>query len=254
MTANAWSLGLLSAFVIGFSKTGVPGTGILAVPLMAQAFGGRLSVGATLPLLILADIFAVGLYRAHADWATLRRLTPWVLVGLVIGTVTLRELGRFPDAKDALNPWIGGIVLAMLAVTLLRERLGDRLVPHSPNGTKAVGTIAGFTTMVANAAGPVMQIFLVGSGMGKDALMGTTAWYFLTVNAVKIVPLAYLAWDNPSAPVWSWETARFDLFAAPVLIVGAWVGKSTYSRIPAKPFARMVLFFSAIGAVRLLFM
>ena len=73
-----WVLLVLGAVAAGFSKTGIPGIGILIVPLMAIVFGGRLSVGATLPLLIFGDIFAVLWYRQHARWDNLRSLFPWV--------------------------------------------------------------------------------------------------------------------------------------------------------------------------------
>ncbi|BCW98807.1 MAG: hypothetical protein KatS3mg024_1634 [Armatimonadota bacterium] len=68
LTPLEWALALASAALVGFSKTGVPGTGILVVPLMAALFGGRQSVGTLLPMLIFADCFAVAWYRRHARW------------------------------------------------------------------------------------------------------------------------------------------------------------------------------------------
>ena len=63
LTPEQWMIGILAALMVGITKTGIPGIGILVVPLMAIVFGGRLSVGATLPLLIFGDIFAVLWYR-----------------------------------------------------------------------------------------------------------------------------------------------------------------------------------------------
>lgn len=246
-------LAALSALIIGFSKTGVPGTGILMVPLMAIVFGGRLSVGATLPMLIFADIFAVTFYRRTADWGHLRRLAPWVLAGLAIGTGTLWWLGHHPLKHDPLNSWIGVIVLLMLGISLLRNRLGDKLVPTGPVGMPATGVVAGFTTMVSNAAGPVMQIYLIAADLPKLILMGTTAWYFLIVNVAKVPLLLGLTLDNPAKPMLTWETLILNVALFPFIAAGALAGRALLPVIPQKIFNRVVLTLSAAAAVRLLF-
>jgi uncharacterized membrane protein YfcA len=243
----------LSAFIIGFSKTGVPGTGILMVPMMAIVFGGRLSVGATLPMLIFADIFAVAFYRRSADWRHLQRLAPWVAVGLLIGTTTLRWLGHHRLVHDPLNPAIGGIVLLMLGLSLLRSRIGDRLVPTGPIGMPATGLLAGFTTMVSNAAGPIMQIYLIAADLPKLTLMGTTAWYFLIVNVSKVPLLIGLTLDNPEKPLLNQQTLMLNLALFPVIAAGALAGKALLPKIPQKQFNQTVLVLSAVAAIRLLF-
>jgi uncharacterized membrane protein YfcA len=127
-------LGFLAAFLIGVSKTGVPGIGILVVPLLATAFGGRASVGTMLPMLIVGDIFAVRWYRQHTQWKRLVELIPWVLVGMAIGAVVLWRLGEMHTSRDLLEPIIGTLVLVMLGIHLLRQRWGERLSPRSPVG------------------------------------------------------------------------------------------------------------------------
>lgn len=246
-------LGAIAALIIGFSKTGVPGTGILAVTLMADAFGGRLSVGATLPMLILADCFAVAFYRAHTDWNRLKQLVPWVVAGLLVGTVFLKELGDHPAWRDPLNPIIGGIVLVMLALTMLRKKLGDRLVPHSPTGTAMTGGVAGFSTMVSNAAGPVMQIYLVATGMNKERMMGTAASYFFIFNLSKVPLLLWLTWDNPARPMITVPTFLLNLALFPMILVGALAGKRLLPVIPERAFNSAVLALTAVAAVKLLF-
>lgn len=246
-------VGSLAALVVGLSKTGIPGAGILVVPMMAFVFGGRLSVGATLPMLIVGDVFAVAFYRAHTDWPKLRQLAPWVVAGLLLGTAFLRTLGQHPNWKDPLSPIIGGIVLVMLAVTLLRKCLGDRLVPHSPTGSAITGGIAGFSTMVANAAGPIMQIYLISTGMDKDRLMGTAACYFFIFNLSKVPLQLWLTFDNPSAPLITLPTFLFNLAMFPLILVGAYLGKWLLPRISQQAFNNAVLVLTALAAVKLLF-
>jgi uncharacterized membrane protein YfcA len=220
---------------------------------MAIVFGGRLSVGATLPMLIFADIFAVTFYRRTADWSHLRRLAPWVLLGLTFGTATLWWMGHHPQAHDPLNSWIGVIVLLMLGVSLLRSRLGDRLIPTGSIGMPATGLVAGFTTMVSNAAGPVMQIYLIAADLPKLTLMGTTAWYFLIVNVSKVPLLLGLTWDNPAKPMLTTETLVINLILLPIIAVGALAGRALLPVVPQKVFNKVVLTLSAAAAVRLLF-
>jgi len=246
------AVGCLCALLIGFSKTGVPGTGILVVAMMPYLFGGRLSVGATLPMLIFADCFAVAFYRSHAQWDRIRQLTPWVLLGLGVGTLFLKELADHPRAKDPLGPIIGGIVLAMLALTLLRNRLGERLAPHGPIGTRATGVLGGFTTMVSNAAGPVMQIYLIATGMPKQQLMGTTAIFFFLINLAKVPLLIWLTYYDPSKPLITLQTFQINLLLFPLILVGALGGRKVLPHIPQKAFNNTVLVLSAIAAVRLL--
>ncbi len=254
MHLENWQIvcGGLAAFVVGFSKTGLPGSGILMVPLMAAAFGGRLSVGATLPMLVFADCFAVAFYRQHAEWNRLKVLAPWVVVGLFIGTGFLKYLGDHHANNDLLNPIIGGIVLAMLVLHLLRGKLGDKLVPTSPIGTRFTGVVAGFTTLVSNAAGPLMSIYMTATGMAKDQLMGTTAWYFFIFNLSKVPLLLWLNADNQAAPIFTLDTLTFDLWAAPVILVGALVGRQTFRMIPQKAFVNSILILSAIAAVKII--
>lgn len=219
---------------------------------MAAVFGGRLSVGATLPMLIFADCFAVAFYRQNAQWDRIRQLLPWVVIGLAVGTWMLNELALHKPAHDPLNPIIGAIVLGMLAVTLARNKIGDKFAPHGPVGTRATGILAGFTTMVSNAAGPVMQIYFVGTGMVKEKMMGTTATFFFIINLSKVLPLIWLTQNHPQSPLLTAESIKFDLLMLPIILLGALVGKRVLTLIPQKQFNQIVLVLSAVAAVKLL--
>ena len=247
----AW--GAVAAFIIGFSKTGVPGTGILMVPIMAATFGPRLSVGATLPMLVFADCFAVAFYRTHAQWDRLKQLVPWVVMGLLAGTGFLKYVGSHHSSKDMMGPIIGILVLVMLGVSLLRGKLGDRLVPHSKEGSAVTGVVAGFSTMVSNAAGPIMGIYMTSTGMPKEQLMGTSAWYFFIFNLSKVPLLLYLTWDNPANPIITGPTLLFNVTMFPIIIGSALLGKWALTRIPQKPFSNMVLVLAGVAAIRLMF-
>jgi uncharacterized membrane protein YfcA len=236
-------LGFCATALVGLSKTGVPGVSIPAILMMAEAFPGneKLSVGAILPLLLLGDLFAVGYYRRHTQWSRLLGLFPYVAAGMVPGVLVLVlvDHGQFKLV-------LGSLVLALLAVEVGRQWYGWTHVPHSRWFVATMGMLAGFGTAVGNAAGPVMGIYLISRGMGKEHFMGTWAWFFLIVNLSKAPVFAALGMITPA-------TLGFDLLVIPMVVVGALAGRRLLSIIPQKLFNGLVLVLAGAAALRLIF-
>ena len=252
LTGLQWVIGLSAALFIGISKTGIPGVGILVVPLLAYGFGGRLSIGVMLPMLIMGDVFAVAWYRRHAQWDKLIGLLPWVVVGMVFGTAALAMIGK-SKAADPTNIIIGILVLVMLAVHLLRNRLGNQFQPTSPIGIAGTGVAAGFSTTVSNAAGPVMQMYMTAHKLSKEAFMGTIAWYFFIINVSKFPIYVILSKIEPQKPIVTMDSLQFNLMIAPAIIVGVFVGKWLLPRIKQKSFESIVILLATLGALNLIF-
>jgi len=228
--------------MIGFSKTGLPGMGILAIPLMAWVLPARASTGVVLPMLIFADFFAVGYYRRFAVWSKLVRLLPWAAVGVFLGYLAL---GRVNDQQ--LKPIIGGIVLVMLALNFWRNYgKEDRPVPAWWWFAALFGLLAGVTTMMANAAGPVMVLYLLAMRLSKNEFIGTGAWYFLLVNWFKVPFSAHLGLINN-------QSLHFNLVLFPLVAFGALGGIKLLKRIPEKIFNHIVQGLEALAAIGLLF-
>ena len=253
LTPEQWIVGIIAALTVGVTKTGIPGIGILIVPLMAIVFGGRLSVGATLPLLIFGDIFAVTWYHQHARWDNLRGLLPWVGIGMAIGVGLLWYTGTHGSRVDWLNVIIGVLVLLMMAVSFARRYWGDKLVPSSSVGLVSTGVMAGFSTTVSNAAGPVMSIYLSGMvRLSKNEFMGTSAWYFFIFNLTKLPLYAFLTLVLPANPMVNATTLLFDLAMLPVIIIGAFLGKWLLPRISQSLFDNVVLVLAGVAALKLI--
>ena len=242
LTVTQEALALTSAVLIGFSKTGLPGAGILAIPLMAMVLPARESTGALLPLLLVGDVIAVGWYHRHAAWPQLVRVIPWTAAGVVLGCIVLQRM-----TDRALQPLIGGIVIVMLLVHQVSRRHGTP--QHFPSrGWFAGGTglLAGLSTMVANAAGPVMTIYLLAMRLPKTIFIGTAAWFFLLVNAFK-VPF------STALGLISRDSLWFDLTLVPCVLAGAVLGILLAQRIPERMFGILVQVLAAAAALRLLF-
>ena len=234
-----WVLAAFCAFNIGVAKTGVPGLGILAVPLFVIAVGdARLSAGWLLPLLLMADLFAVGYYRKHNAAQALFTLAPGVLGGMALGALVL----RYPER--ILRPVVGGIILGILVLFLLRRR-GVELAPASKRWTAGIfGTAAGFATMVANAAGPVMNVYLLSRQVPREEFVATGAWFFFVINLIKLPVYTVQGLIRPSSLL-------FDLALAPWVVAGACAGRKVLAVIPESVFVASVTVLSFLAALLL---
>ena len=248
-TVGALLAGALAAYIVGLSKTGVPGSALIAVPLFATVFDGRLIAGAILPVLMVADLFAVGWYRQHARWDLLRPLAIWVGLGYVFGIAFFVAVG---SATRALEIMIGVIVLTIVAIQVWRMWRG---APHrSPTIATAAtyGTTGGFTTFVANAAGPVINTYLVSLGLPKHQLIGTTAWLYFVVNLSKIPFYVALGEWTTGGRFFTWDSLLYDLLLVPAVVAGVFSGRALFHRIPQRAFLLVVMVLSAGGALKLL--
>ncbi|MDQ0649739.1 putative membrane protein YfcA [Microbacterium natoriense] len=242
----AWIALGLAAAITGLSKAAVPGGATLAVVLFAAVLPARTSTAAMLLLFIVGDVFALIAYRRHAHWPTLLRLAPAVIAGLLAGFVFLAL------ADDGIvRRAVGVILLMMIAITLWRRWRQDRAdAPPPVHGgivlSSTYGALGGFTTMVANAGGPVMAMYFLATRAQVQVFLGTSAWFFAIVNLVKVPFLAGLGLFTP-------HVLLMDLALAPLVVAGALVGLRIAKRIPQQLFDRLVIVLTVVGAAYLLF-
>jgi hypothetical protein len=247
MTFEPWQWALLfaGAFVVGLAKTGIAGLSILFVGLLANVMPARQSTGVILPMLILGDVFGVILYRRHTEWRHLWKLFPWTAAGVVLGWLAL---GRIDDLQT--KRLVGGILALMIAVHYWRKfraAKGEAEVAHAPLWVAAgTGLLAGFTTLVANAAGSVMTIYLLAMRLPKLGFLGTNAVFFLLLNWFKVPFMVNLGLINR-------ESLALNLKLAPAVIAGCLLGRYAASRMNQKVFESVALTLTAVAALKLLF-
>lgn len=219
-------LAVLCGLLVGLSKAGLPGAGIVVVPIMAGIMPARESVGFLLPILIVGDIFAIVYWRRHVEWRQLVRLLPWTFAGVGGGYFGLRAI-----TSTQLMPMIGAIVLAMIALKWWNNARTGRGVeiPKSLWLAGATGALAGATSMMANAAGPIIVIYLLAMGMEKRELIGTSAWFFFVLNVSK-TPF------GGGLELITWESLQANLFFVPVVLFGGVCGVFLAHRIPERQF------------------
>lgn len=237
-----WALAILGALLIGVAKTGVSGLGLLAVVVFANLMPAKESSGFVLPMLVVADVIAVMSYRRHAQWALLWKLFPWTALGVVLGYFAMGQI----DNQQA-GLMIGVIVLTLTAIHIVRQARSQKEEPeHAVWFAPTIGILAGFTTLVANAAGPLMVIYLLAMRLPKMEYMGTGAWYFLLMNLFKVPFMISLG-------LITMESAKGNLWLVPVVLVGTLIGRGILKKIDQKLFERLALLLSIAAGLNLLY-
>ncbi|MEO8267214.1 MAG: sulfite exporter TauE/SafE family protein [Ilumatobacteraceae bacterium] len=242
-------LGSVAALIVGLSKTAFPGAALIATPIIATIVGGRSIAGTTLPILLAADIFAVTWYGHHTRWDLLRPMIIAVSFGFAAGAAFFVIVG---SSTRPIELVIGGCVLLM--VVLQSWRMLRRQEPVVPTAAAAAvyGSSGGFTTFVANAAGPVLNTYLVRLGLGKDEMVGTSAWFYFAVNLAKVpVYIALGAWSS-GGRFFTGTTLAFDAVVFPAVLIGLFSGRRMLHKLPEQAFLIGVLVLSAAGAIKLL--
>ncbi|MFI0235846.1 sulfite exporter TauE/SafE family protein [Streptomyces sp. NPDC016845] len=251
---TAWGFAALAAaaLLVGFSKTAVSGANTVSLAVFAAILPARASTGVLLPILIFGDVLAVLTYRRHAHWPTLWRLFPAVAGGVVLGTAFL----AFAD-DGAVRTSIGAILLLMAGVTLWRRRKANApTAPQVPEAEQAAtraarvkagsyGVLGGLTTMVANAGGPVMSMYLLSAGFRKLGFLATSAWFFLIVNSAKVPFSVGLGLIDG-------RSLLLDAALVAFVVPGALLGKWAVNRIDQILFERLVIAATVVGGLQLL--
>jgi uncharacterized membrane protein YfcA len=249
LDAVQWAVVVTAAVFAGFSKTAIGGAGPVAAALFAIMLPARESTGVLLPLLICGDFIAVSVYRRNADWRLVGRLMPWVAAGIAAGVVFVAKVRD----DHAMRISIGVMILIVLATQFaIGGRLRERLTVTAGRVTRAqhlaagiAGIGVGFATMVANAAGSIMTVYLLLSGVTMLEFLGTGAWFFLIVNLIKLPFSGKLGLVQPSS-------LTLDLILVPALAVGAVLGVALIKRIRQRQFEQAALWMAGLSALFLL--
>lgn len=241
-----WLMIALAAFLAGVSKTGITGLNILSVAIAASVLPSRDSVGVVLIMFLAGDAMAIAIYHRTASWPYLRRIFPWAGLGVLVGVVALGRVNN-----DSARRLIGAILLVLIAAYFIRQRTvnGDdaEVLPfvRHPWLVGFTGVLAGFTTMVANASGPIMILYLLALRLPKEVFVGTTAWFFLTLNLFKTPFSIGLGLINPTS-------LAVALPVVPFVVAGALLGRFLLRVLDQRRFEQIALLLSLVAGIRLL--
>ncbi len=239
-TTRLFIVAASAAALLGFSKSGFKGLSFIFVSLMAAAYGGKISTGIILPLLILGDTIAVIYFRKDVNWRVLFRLFPPMAVGVLIGTF----IGdKIPEAF--FKQLMAGIILVSGVLLLIMDRI-QKKVPENKVFAIAIGLAAGFCTMIGNLAGPLANLYFLSLQFPKRAFIDTTAWLFFFINIFKL-PFHIWVWGTINV-----DTVQENLILAPFVLVGFFIGLQFIEKISNAFFQKYVIGMTILGAILIL--
>jgi hypothetical protein len=164
-----------------------------------------------------------------------------VVIGIAVGAVT----GNYLDDKQ-FKALLGIVVLICLGLLVYRE-VAKRVLPLPKNRFFhwMVGAVSGFSSMVGNAAGPIFNVYLLSQDLTKNKMIGTTAWFFLLMNVVKL-PFHIFMWGTVT-----WGTLSYMVLMIPFIAFGSWMGIRFVRKINETWYKRIIMIMTAIAATRL---
>lgn len=204
----------------GISKGGFgSAVGGLGVPLMALAVSPPQAAAILLPILCLMDLVGFRVYYQKWDAPNLRIMIPGALIGIIVGTFTfgvfrednIRIMLGITAVLFTLNSWFG--------FARRQEPDGRSLV----KGTFWSG-VSGFTSFVAHAGGPPVMVYMLPQRLDKVTFVATVNLFFMIVNAIKLLPYAWLGQLSSTNLLTS-------LLLAPLAPAGVWLGLWMQSRV-----------------------
>ncbi len=231
-----------AVILMGLSKGGFSGLGLLSLPLMALVVSPVTAAAIMLPLLIAQDVVTVWSYRRDFDRRNLATLAPGALLGVLAGYLLAAKVS---DAAV-------GLAVGLISIGFaLRRMLGDGKRPAAV--TKASwgaggfwGFLCGFTSMIAHAGGPPFQIYVMPQKLPPAVFVGTGAIFFAAMNLVKLVP--YIALGQLSA-----QNLTASAALLPVAVAATFAGVWLVRRVPAERFYGIIYWLLLLVGLKLAF-
>ena len=235
-----WAAALICGFLIGMAKAGVTGTALAIIPIMAMVFGGKSSTGIVLPMLLIADLFAVKYYNRHANWKYVLKVMPWTMAGVLIALLVGNSI-----SDEMFKSVLSVSVLVGIVLMVWFDLKKTTAIPDFWWFSVSLGLLGGFASMIGNAAPSILALYLLSMRIPKLQLIGTSAWFFLLVNLFKL-PLHVFIWNTITL-----KTLAFGLILGPVIVLGVFAGILIVRFIPEKPYRILVIVTTAVSSLLL---
>ena len=237
-----WVAVFFAVFLLGLAKAGIKGIGIIIVVILAFVFGEKPSTGILLSLLISADILAVIYYNRHAQWEFIKKLMPWMVIGVLVGVWIGNDI-----SEGLFKKLMAIIIIGSVLLMFYFENKKTIAIPNNLWFSSSAGFLSGFSTMIGNLAGPIANIYFLAMRLPKNEFIGTAAWLFFIINVFKL-PFHIFVWKTVTK-----ESLVLNSVMIPVLIIGFYLGVRIVKLISNINYRRFILFVTALGGLILLF-
>lgn len=218
------SLLILAAFFVGLSKGGLPGAGMLSVPILSLVISPVNAAVLLLPIYILSDTVGVWLYRRQFSLINLKILIPAGFAGVAAGWATASLV-----SDTVVSFLIGCMGVAFCLYTWFGK--GRTSPARQATLTRGIcwGALSGFTSFVSHAGAPPYQIYMLPQKLPKMVFAGTTTIVFAAINLAKFLPYSQL---HP----YSGETLEVAALLLPAALTGTLAGRVLTKWLPEAKF------------------
>ena len=235
-----YAIAVPAVLLVGLSKSGfATGFGSLATPLMALSVPAPQAVAIMLPLLMVMDATGLQQLWRDRDPQLVRRLLPWGLLGIVVGSLLFGLM-----SSKAVAGLLGALTLGFLA-----QRLFFSPRPGAAPAAAWVGrvsaTASGFTSFVAHAGGPPIIAYLLPMKLDPRVVSATLAVFFAAINAAKVVPYTVLG-------LMDLRNLATSVLLLPLAPVGVWAGVWLVRRVSSTWFYRLAYLGMLLAGCKLL--
>ena len=224
-------------FLIGVSKGGLGGLGVLLTPLLALVLPVTSAVGVLLPMLMAGDVFALYMYWKEWDLQLVRSMLPAGLLGAIAGTFLLSWL-----SPNGLRILLGSFVLLVVIYRWLSDRIQTMRYEAKPWHGPLAGLLAGLASGMFNSGGPPFNSYLLLQKAQARPFIATAAIYFAVLNLVKVPGFLYTGFLDLSLLLSLW-------WVFPFIPLGIWIARAMLTRVSPVLFEQIItilLIFSSL--------
>ncbi|WP_309383138.1 sulfite exporter TauE/SafE family protein [Cerasicoccus frondis] len=245
-----FSLGLavFTAWLMGFSRSGLGAGGFVVSPLMVLALGAKDGLAIIAVLMIPAGCLGCWQHRNNVDKKLLKPLAPSAFLGTAIGALILWALiasGEEAVVHRRLEYVVAGLSLLYVALVSFRDKiakLGGGGGPPTPKGVFGVGSLLALSQTIANSGSPLITVYFVRHGLEKKQFVAAQNYFLLIQNTIKLIPFVALG-------VLHIGNAGAALVLFPLTLFGSWCGKLFNRYSSEKSFFKLYIALLVIGFI-----
>ncbi len=229
-----------AVLIVGLSKGGFgPGTSLIALPLLSLVLPPLQAAAIMLPVLCAMDLAGLWGYRGLWDRRNMAIILSGAVIGIVVGTLTADYV-----SNKGVQIIVGGVAVAFVLQKWLSRAAAE---PAQPNVAKGLfwSACSGFTSFIAHAGGPPLQVYLLPQRLDKTLFVGTTVVFFAVVNYLKLIPYWWLGQFTP-------QNLGTAAILAPVAVGGVYLGIWLHHKMSDTGFYKIVYVFTFLCGLKLL--
>ena len=234
------AVAVLGVCLLGMSKGGFLGLGVIALPLMSLFVPPLQAAAIILPTAIAQDFLTLWVYRREWSAWNIKIMLPSMFAGMLVAWMLAASLSAVHIRLAV------GLIAALFVLRHWTAKRFERWIPKPSIATGIVfGALGGVTTMLANAGGPAWQIHLLPQKLEKLPYIGTVSILFAASNLVKIpgfLTLGYLTRDN----------FLIGLTLVPIAVLANVLGIWMVRRVSTEMFFRIAYVLMFVIAVELI--